>query len=65
MRVYVDPELCEQNGVCVTLAPNVFELRADWNTVLVLVAEPPDELQGMVEDAADSCPRAAIRIDGE
>jgi ferredoxin len=33
--------------------------------VLVLVAEPPAELHAKVEDAADGCPRAAIRIDDE
>jgi len=60
MRVHVDPELCEQNGVCVTLAPDIFELRTGRNTVLVLVAEPSAELHAKVEDAADGCPRAAI-----
>jgi len=62
VRVRVDPELCEANGVCVSFAPEVFELQTD-DTLLVLIPMPPEELRTAVEDAAAGCPRAAIRIE--
>ena len=64
MRVRVDPDLCEANGVCVSFAPEVFELQPDDATV-VLIPTPPAGMRAAVEDAAAGCPRAAIRIDEE
>ena len=62
MRVRVDPDLCEANGVCVSLAPDVFELQAD-DTLYVLLPTPGEELRAAVEEALAGCPRAAIRVD--
>lgn len=62
MRVRVDPGLCETNGVCVSLAPEVFRLQGD-DVVRVLDDLPPPELRASVEDAAAGCPRAAILIE--
>ena len=62
MRVRVDPDLCEANGVCVSFAPEVFELQPD-DTLLVRIPIPPEELRAVVEDAAAGCPRAAILIE--
>lgn len=62
MRIVVDPELCEANGVCVALAPRLFEL-PDHGSAQVRVPVPPEELRALAEDAAAGCPRAAIRID--
>jgi ferredoxin len=64
MRVRVDPDLCEANGVCVSLAPGVFELQPD-DVTRVLDESPPPELRAKVEDAAAGCPRAAILIEEE
>ena len=62
MKVIVDPDLCEANGVCVSVAPEVFELQAD-DTLLVLDRTPSEDLREKVEDAVDGCPRAALRIE--
>jgi ferredoxin len=32
---------------------------------LVLISTPPEDLRGVVEDAAAGCPRAAILIDDD
>lgn len=61
MSVRVDPDLCEANGVCVSLAPDMFELQEE-GVVRVLVPTPPEELRAAVEEAVAGCPRAAIRI---
>lgn len=58
----MDPELCESNGVCVSFAPEVFELKPD-DVVLVRIPVPPAELRAAVEEAVAGCPRAAIRIE--
>ena len=64
MKVRVDPDLCEANGVCVSFAPEVFELQED-DTLRVLIPMPPEEWRSAVEDAVAGCPRAAIRIDDD
>lgn len=64
MRVRVDPDLCEANGVCVSFAPEVFELQPEDATV-VLIRMPPPKMRDAVEAAAAGCPRAAIVIDDE
>jgi ferredoxin len=64
VKVRVNPDLCEANGVCVSFAPEVFELQAD-DTLRVLIPMPPEESRSAVEDAAAGCPRAAIRIDDD
>jgi ferredoxin len=64
LRVIVDPNLCEANGVCVSIIPEVFELQSD-DRLLVLDPSPPEEMRAWVEDAVDGCPRAAIRVEDE
>ena len=64
MRVIVDTDLCEANAVCVSLAPAVFELRAD-DTLVVIDQTPRDGMRATIEEAVAGCPRAAIRIEAE
>ncbi len=61
MRVFVDPELCEANGVCEQVAPAVFSL-GDEERARVLVERPAEELRVAVETAVRRCPRRAIRL---
>jgi ferredoxin len=62
MRVVVDYDLCESNGLCMDAAPEVFELREDDN--LYVLDETPDEkLRAKVEQAARVCPKQAIKIE--
>ena len=44
MRVRVDRELCESNGVCVRLVPEVFELDDD-DRLRVAQERPPEALR--------------------
>lgn len=61
MKVVVDHNLCEGNGRCAEIAPEVFELRDDDRSY-VLIEEPPQTLRAKVELAARRCPRQAIRL---
>jgi ferredoxin len=61
MKVVVNHNLCEGNGRCVEVAPQVFELRDDDRSY-VLVERPPQALRAKVELAVSLCPRQAIRI---
>ena len=62
MKIVVDRDLCESNGLCVEICPEVF--RIDAQDRLVLLIEHPDErVQARVEQAVRVCPRHALRID--
>jgi ferredoxin len=61
MRVVVDHDLCEANGVCVSWAPEVFGLHED-NRMVVLVERPSPEISGAVEQAVARCPRGALSL---
>ena len=61
MRVVVDHNLCEGNARCNEIAPEVFELRDDDRSY-VLVEKPPPALRAKIELAASRCPRQAIRL---
>ena len=62
MRVIVDYDRCEANGVCVGLAPEVFDLDDDDNLHL-LQEQPPDELRPKLEQAVLRCPKQALALD--
>lgn len=61
MRVDVDWDLCESNGLCVLAAPEVFELQDD-DTLLILQETPDESLLGKVGDAIRTCPKRAISL---
>ncbi|MEA2378446.1 MAG: ferredoxin [Thermoleophilaceae bacterium] len=61
MRVIVDWSLCDGNGVCVGIAPEVFEVDDDLN-LQVLDETPPESMRPQVEQAVISCPRLAITL---
>lgn len=62
MRVIVDPQACEANGVCAGLVPEVFELDDD-DALHITVSEVPAPLAGAVQHAVRSCPKAALRLE--
>jgi ferredoxin len=62
MRVIVDRDLCEANGVCANLVPQVFELD-DGDELHIAAGEVPAELAGKVRLAVQSCPKMALRLD--
>ena len=62
MRVVVDWDLCESNGLCMAAAPEVFEVRDD-DFLYVLDENPPEELRSKIEAAVRTCPKNAISIE--
>lgn len=63
MRIVVDFDRCQSNGICMTAAPEVFEVRED-NFLYVLQEEPGPELHQAVREAARRCPTQAITVEG-
>lgn len=61
MRVAVDRQRCQANGVCMRRAPDVFRVGGD-GTLRVLQEQPPADLQRAVRDAVRRCPTQAITV---
>jgi ferredoxin len=61
MRIEVDWDLCESNGVCMGIIPEVFHLGED-DMLTVLQPEVTPETESRVRDAVRQCPRQAISI---
>jgi ferredoxin len=61
MRVSVDLDVCEANGVCVGIAPDVFDLDDD-DVLHVLVSEPDADRWDKMREAAARCPKQAIKL---
>lgn len=61
MKIVIDYELCESNGVCMGVMPSVFELRDD-DFLYLLREEVPEAEAPLLLDAARQCPRQAISI---
>ncbi|MRH90290.1 ferredoxin [Nocardia sp. SYP-A9097] len=61
MKVTVDLDQCEANGICVGIAPDVFELDDD-DVLHIIGAEvaPGDEED--VRTAVAQCPKAALKL---
>lgn len=62
MKVVVDRKLCEGNSRCMDAAPEVFEVRDDDRSY-VLIENPPEAMQERVRLATRLCPRQAITIE--
>ena len=63
MRVTVDHDRCEAHARCVEIAPQLFEVRDDDRSH-VLIEDAGEELRGAAERAVRMCPRQAIAIAG-
>lgn len=57
--IEVDFDLCEANGVCVGLAPDVFDLNDD-DELIVSKADRLPENKAAIDEAIAGCPRAAL-----
>ena len=62
IRVVWNRNLCESYGVCMGVAPEVFEL-GDDDVLVVLQEHPPEELRPKVEEAVRNCPKQALTIE--
>jgi ferredoxin len=61
MKIDVDWGLCESNGVCMGIIPEVFHLD-DEDMLHVLHPEVTPENEEQVRDAIRQCPRQAISL---
>ena len=62
MKINVDFDLCSSNAVCMSIVPEVFEVRDD-GFLYVLNDQPGEEFAERVREAAASCPNGAISIE--
>lgn len=61
LRIEIDHEACEANGVCEELAPALLRLD-DQDTLHLRVAQVPTEHEAQARAAVQACPRQALRI---
>jgi ferredoxin len=61
VRVEVDAAVCEANGVCERLAPEVYELD-DEDVLHIKVAALPAHLRDRALQAVDACPKQALTV---
>lgn len=61
MKIEVDWDLCESNGVCMGIIPEVFHLDDD-DILHVLQPDVTPENEALVRDAVRQCPRQAISL---
>jgi len=62
MRVVVDFDVCESNAICMSIAPEVFEVRDD-DFLYLLDETPPESMRDRIEEAVRRCPKQAISIE--
>ncbi|HEY7921422.1 MAG TPA: ferredoxin [Streptosporangiaceae bacterium] len=62
MRVMVDRDLCEANGICAALAPEVFDLD-DEDYLHIAAPEVAGGRADAVRHAVASCPKQALRLE--
>ena len=62
MHVKADFDLCEANGVCVGIDPEVFDLDDDDN-LNILHPEVTPGNESRIRQAIDSCPRNALSME--
>ena len=60
MKIIVDYDSCESNGVCETIAPEIFHVDDDDN--LQIIGDLRPEVIEKVHDAVRSCPRNALSL---
>jgi ferredoxin len=61
MRVRVDLDRCQGHGLCEDVAPEVFEVRLDSRSHLVVPGgEVPSDSERAVDDAIAMCPEGAL-----
>jgi ferredoxin len=63
-KIEVDFGLCESNGICMGIIPEVFELD-DEDYLHVPTAEVTPENEQQIKESVRQCPRQAIAIRDE
>jgi ferredoxin len=62
VKIKVNFDLCASNAVCMSLAPDVFEVRDD-GYLYILNETPGPERADAVRDAVNGCPTGAISLE--
>lgn len=62
MKAYVDHDKCIGCGVCPSVCPEVFEMKDDGLSH-VIVDEVPSDVEDKAKDAEESCPVDAITVE--
>jgi ferredoxin len=62
MKIKADFELCESNGVCVGMAPDVFDLDDD-DYLVILKCEVPSDRREEMRQVVSSCPKSALQTE--
>ena len=62
MKIVVDFDACQSNGMCAEIAPELFEVRED-GFLYVLQEQPDEALHEKAVEAARACPVQAITIE--
>ncbi|MCC6461941.1 MAG: ferredoxin [Saprospiraceae bacterium] len=60
-RIEINFDACESNGICMDLAPEVFEVRDD-GFLYLLQEYPADDVLPKVEEVVPRCPTQAITL---
>ena len=63
MKINVDFDRCQSNGLCMSAAPELFEVRDD-GYLYVLIEEPSEEHRAAANEAVRLCPTQAITLEG-
>jgi ferredoxin len=61
MKIVVDYDRCESNGLCMGIAPEIFEVRDD-DFMYVLDEHPPEKFRQKVLQAVNACPTQALSV---
>lgn len=61
MKIVVDWDRCEANGVCMNVAPEAFRLD-EQDQLHLLVENVTPELRSKVEKAVRGCPKQALSL---
>ena len=62
MKIVVDRDLCESNGLCVDACPEAFRID-EADRLIILLEQPHETLRAKVELAARMCPRQALHVE--
>jgi ferredoxin len=62
MKIIADTTRCVGAGQCVLTEPTVFDQSEDDGTVIVLISEPPADLEAAAKEAVHICPSQALSL---
>lgn len=63
LKVTVDYERCQANGLCTQAAPEIFDMHDDDDQVRLLQESPGEEFRSQVDQVVLMCPTRALNIE--